>query len=251
MSLTDFAAVSFDCYGTLIDWEAGIHDGLRPILHRLPPEHRYRTTPSTVLERFSSLQAMLEADRPDLLYADILATCYHMIAQEENVEITEPERVSFGRSVKDWPAFSDSVAGLQKLKRYYKLILLSNVDHENIRATLTGPLAGVEFDAVYTAQDIGAYKPDHKNFNYLLGHLKLDFGLQQSQLLHAAKSLTADHVPTKQLGLKSAWIARGDAGVSAMGGKLEDLKASVGFTWIFSSIGALVEEVEREFQQKT
>jgi 2-haloalkanoic acid dehalogenase type II len=247
MSLTDFKVLSFDCYGTLIDWETGIYDALRPVLNKLPSDHRYLTTPSTIVERFNSLQGPLEAERPDLLYADILATCYGELAWEEGVETTEQERKSFGRSVGNWPAFSDSVAGLQKLKKHYKLVILSNVDNENIHATLTGPLAGVEFDAVYTAQDIRTYKPNHKNFTYLLDHLKSEFGLDQSQLLHAAKSLTADHVPAKQVGLTSAWIARGDDGVSAMGGKLADFETEVGFTWRFASINDMADAVEREF----
>jgi 2-haloalkanoic acid dehalogenase type II len=248
MSLTDYKVLSFDCYGTLIDWESGIHSALRRILNKLPPSHRYHTQPLTIVERFNSLQAPLEAQRPDLLYTDILATCYGKLGREEGVETTEEERKTFGHSVKDWPAFSDSVSGLQRLKKHYKLIILSNVDNENIRATLTGALAEVKFDAVYTAQDIGAYKPNHKNFTYLLDHVKSELKLEQSQLLHAAKSLTADHVPAKQLGLISAWIARGDDGHSAMGGKLTELETEVGFAWRFPSIEAMADAVEREFQ---
>lgn len=249
MSLTEFKALSFDCYGTLIDWETGIHSAFRPLLNKLPANHRYLLNPSAIVERFNSLQAPLEAQRPDLLYCDILATCYGTLAREEGVETTEGERKTFGCSVKDWPVFPDTVSGLQRLKKHYKLIILSNVDNKNIHATLTGPLAEVEFDAVYTAEDIRTYKPNHKNFTYLLDHVKSEFKLEQSQLLHTAKSLTADHVPAKQLGLTSSWIARGVDGQSAMGGKLANLEAEVGFAWRFPSIGAMADAVEREFEK--
>ena len=251
MSLTAFKALSFDCYGTLIDWETGIYDAFRPILDRLPSGHQYLTDKATMLKDFDALTNQLEVNRPHLLYAEILATCYRTLAQAENVETTEQERTTFGHSVGKWPAFSDTVAGLQKLGKYYKLFILSNVDHENIRATLAGPLAGVIFDAAYTAEDIKTYKPNHKNFIYLFDHVKLEFGLEKSHLLHTAHSLTADHVPAKELGLTSVWISRDDGVNSALGGRPEDFGGRVAFSWEFPSIGALAEVVEREFEQNS
>lgn len=250
MSLTTFKALSFDCYGTLIDWETGIYDAFRPILDKLPSGHRYLTDKATILKDFDALTNQLEVNQPHLLYTDILAACYGTLAQAEHIETTEQERTAFGHSVGKWPAFSDTVAGLQKLKKYYKLSILSNVDNENIRATLAGPLGGVHFDAVYTAEDIKTYKPNHRNFMYLLDHLKSEFGLEKSDLLHTAHSLTADHVPAKELGLTSVWITRDEDGKSAMGGNPDDFGCRVGFSWKFPSIGAMAQVVEREFEQK-
>lgn len=92
------------------------------------------------------------------------------------------------------------------------------MDNDNIRGTLTGSLSGVAFDPNYTAEDIKSYNPDHLDFHYLLDRIKLEFGLDSSDVLHAVKSLMADHVPVKGIGLTTVWIARGDEGVSAMGG---------------------------------
>ncbi|MCJ1355778.1 MAG: hypothetical protein MMC33_005770 [Icmadophila ericetorum] len=250
MSLETFKALSFDCYGTLIDLETGMYDALRPLLSRLPPGHRYLTTPSTILERLNSYQIALEEERPDLLYCDVLAASYEKVAQEEGVSTTESEGTSFGHSVGKWPAFPDTVLGLQTLKKHYKLIILSNVDNENISATLTGPLAGVNFDAVYTAENIGSYKPSHNNFHYLFNHLKSEFRVEQPELLHVAHSLTVDHIPAKQLGLRSVWIERGE-GSSAVGGGLEqfkeEFKSRVSFEWTFEGIGDFAEAVQKEF----
>ena len=134
------------------------------------------------------------------------------------------------------------------LKKYYKLIILSNVDHSNIKHTLLGPLSDVEFDAVITAEDVGYYKPDHHAFRYLFDTLHDKFGLdERKDLIHTAKSLPVDHVPAEELGLTSAWIARGDDGLSAIGGDLRKLQDKVAFTWRFSSIGQMAEAVEEAF----
>ena len=97
---------------------------------------------------------------------------------------------------------------------------------------------------------VGSYKPNHKNFQYLFDVLEQKFQLSKNDLLHVAKSLPADHVPAKELGLTSAWIARGTDGVSAMGGDLQYFKDKVGYTWRFSSIGEMAEAVEKAFQEK-
>lgn len=144
-----------------------------------------------------------------------------------------------------WPAFPDTVAALQRLKKYYKLVILSNIDDESIAQVLEGALKGVQFDAVYTAQQIGSYKPDMKNFHYLLRGVEKEFGVKKGEVLHTAHGLRADHVPAKEMGLKSAWIVRGE-GVGK-GSTMEDVKDRVAFTWQFESMGAMDEAVEKEF----
>lgn len=249
-SLTNFKALSFDCYGTLIDWEAGIYQQFKPLLLGLPSGHQFLHNQHALCGRFTQLQQSLVSAHPSMPYNKVLSIIYSQIAAEEGLLASEEEAARFGRRVGEWGAFPDTVAGLQKLQKHFKLIILSNVDRANMQDTLTGPLNGVHFDAVYTAEEIGSYKPDHKNFTYLLDHLHSDFGLEKGQLLHTAKSLPVDHVPTMELGLKSAWIARGKDGdgVSGMGGALEDFEGRVAFDWRFAGIGAMAEEVEKAFK---
>jgi FMN phosphatase YigB (HAD superfamily) len=155
-SLPDFKVLSFDCYGTLIDWEIGIYAAMQPVPSQLPSTHPYRLDLLICLSRFNELQGGLEIEQPTLLYRDVLSTCYGTLATELGLSITEEEKTTFGRDSGSWDAFPDAVTGLQILAKHYKLISLSNVDHENVKETLSGPLKAVKFDAVYTAQDVGS-----------------------------------------------------------------------------------------------
>ncbi len=201
MKLTEFNALSFDCYGTLIDWEEGIHAALAPLLRRVPSMTR-----DAALEAFAQEEAAQEAQTPDVLYSGILSLVYARLCKKWGVSCAAEDAHTFGASVPEWPAFVDSAGALQYLKKYYKLIILSNVD----RASFRGSQARlqVDFDAIYTAQDIGAYKPAMKNFDYLLAHARQDFGLGKEKVLHVAQSLFHDHAPANQIGMASVWIDR-------------------------------------------
>lgn len=139
-------------------------------------------------------------------YNALLAVVFHRLASEWNITVTNEEANIFGASVPDWPAFADSATSLQYLKKYYKLVILSNVDRLSFRGSNTR--LQVEFDAIYTAQDIGSYKPSLHNFDYMLDRLKSDFNLQASDVLHTAQSLFHDHAPANQKNLAGAWIDR-------------------------------------------
>ena len=132
---------------------------------------------------------------------------------------------------------------LQALKKHYKLVILSNIDNDSISATISGPLEGVEFDAVYTAQNIGSYKPSLANFRYLLEGIRKDLGVEKEQILHTAQALLADQIPAKTMGMHSAWINREDQDE-----ELEKLKGQVDFTWQFKSMGQMAAAVEEEFE---
>ncbi len=201
MKLRDFKALSFDCYGTLIDWESGLFAALQPLL-RLAG----RTGPrDAVLAQFAAHESAQQAATPAMLYPQLLAEVHRRLAREWGVVAEEAAHVAFGRSVPDWPAFADSAAALAYLKRHYVLVILSNVD----RASFAGSNArlGVRFDAICTAQDIGSYKPDPRNFRYLLDTLGR-LGVESRQVLHTAQSLYHDHAPAQAAGLASAWIDR-------------------------------------------
>ena len=201
MRLMDFRVLTFDCYGTLIDWESGIFAALQPLLRKAP------TPPARdqVLERFARLESAQEAETPDMLYSDVLAAVHRRLAEALELPASDAEHRRFGLSVPDWPAFADSADALRYLGQHYALVILSNVDRRSFAAS--NARLGVAFEAIYTAQDVGAYKPDLRNFTYMLDHLA-GRGIGRESVLHTAQSLFHDHVPAKQLGLASAWIDR-------------------------------------------
>jgi 2-haloacid dehalogenase len=201
MKLTDYKALTFDCYGTLIDWEAGIYAALQPLLAKAatPPAK------DAALESFARHESAQEAETPQMIYSDLLAAVHRRLADEWGIAASDAEHKRFGDSVPDWPAFPDSAEALAYLKQHYKLVILSNVDRKSFAGSNTK--LGVTFDAIYTAQDIGSYKPDLANFRYMLDHLA-ELGIAKSDILHTAQSLFHDHAPAKALGLASAWIDR-------------------------------------------
>jgi 2-haloalkanoic acid dehalogenase type II len=149
----------------------------------------------------------------------------------------------YGAKIGQYPAFSDTVEAIQKLGKRFKLIPLSNVDRGSFSQTLEGPLKGCRFDAIYTAQDIGSYKPDLKNFHYLLEHVEADFGVEKEELVHVAQSLFHDHRPAKKVGIQSVWVDRkGCIGEKAHGGSEE-----FGYKLRVESLGELAGIVEEAF----
>jgi len=180
-----FDALTFDCYGTMIDWETGITDALAPIV----PDS------SRLLERFAEHEAALEAG-PYLRYAEVLRQCaLRMGASEEDA-------ASFGRSVRDWPAFPDSAAALEQLQRRFKLGVITNCDDDLFAASAAK--LGVEFDWVITAEQAGGYKPRPENFEFAFERIDVP----RERILHVAQSLFHDHVPANRLGMTTVWIDR-------------------------------------------
>ena len=203
MNLTDFKVLTFDCYGTLIDWEAGIHAALRPLVSKTGNPGMSR---DAALETFARHESAQEVQTPAMPYSQLLSVVYKRLASEWGVSVTNEEANIFGASVPDWPPFPDSAGALLYLQKHYKLVVLSNIDRISFRAS--NALLGVAFDAIYSAQDIGSYKPDLRNFEYMLERLRQDFDLQASDVLHTAQSLFHDHAPANRIGIASAWIDR-------------------------------------------
>lgn len=193
----DYDALTFDCYGTLIDWETGILAGLRAAL--VP--HAVRATDDDLLERYASVEARLEAG-PYRSYRDILATALTEIGASFGVAVTDRERAAFGGSVADWPAFADSAAALRLLATRFRLGVLTNCDDDLFAAS--NRRLGVAFDWVVTAQQAGGYKPRVANFEALFDRVDVP----RSRILHVAQSLFHDHVPAKALGMTTVWIDR-------------------------------------------
>jgi 2-haloalkanoic acid dehalogenase type II len=210
MKLTQFKALTFDCYGTLIDWESGMVAALKPLTSRVSrPLGR-----NEILEAHARHEASQQAWTPAKRYSELLAIVYKRLAEEWGVAASSEECAAYGRSIRAWPAFLDSAEALRYLKQHYKLVILSNVDNESFAAS--NEKLGVAFDAVYTAEDIGSYKPSDRNFDYMLEKLK-GLGIKNADILHTAESLFHDHAPANRHGLASCWIFRrhGDEGFGA------------------------------------
>ncbi|HVZ10604.1 haloacid dehalogenase type II [Rhodopila sp.] len=215
MTLRDFRVLTFDCYGTLIDWETGLLRALAPLRSRAP----VTLSDDAVLEAFALREASQQAAAPDMPYSAVLSAVHRQLTTDWDVAADAAADARFGASVGDWPAFPDTAEALRYLKQHYRLVILSNVDHASFARSL--PRLGVAFDAVHTAQDIGSYKPDPRNFTYLMDRLAAD-GFTKPDVLHVAQSLFHDHVPANAIGLASAWIdrrhARGGSGATAPAG---------------------------------
>lgn len=217
-------------------------NGLQPLLRQLETPNPYISDRVYTLAAFQKYESHFETTRPDLLYRKLLPLAYVAFAEFLSLPTPSPEEAAaFGNSVGAWPAFPDSVAALQALKKRYKLVILSNIDNDTIRRTLDGPLKGAEFDAVYTAEDIGSYKPALKNFHYLLEHVEKELGIFRAHVLHTAQSLSADHVPAKQIGVVSAWIDR-----DSDRKKFEKLKDEVDPAWRFETMQEMAHAVHKE-----
>jgi 2-haloacid dehalogenase len=201
MKLRDFKALTFDCYGTLIDWETGLYTALQPLLQK----SGITLKRDEVLAAFARHESAQQVATPAMIYSELLAEVHRLLAHEWNVSDAETDAVAFGKSVPDWPAFPDTQASLQYLQRYYKLVILSNVDRESFAGS--NRQLGVAFDAICTAQDIGSYKPDPRNFAYLINTVA-GLGVLKRNILHTAQSLHHDHVPAQAAGLSTAWIDR-------------------------------------------
>lgn len=244
-SLTFFKLLSFDIYATLIDWKTGIATALNPLKTRLPASSPLKTNRAALLKAFHDIEESLQQQNPTLLYSDVLAQSYTGLAHAQGIQLDdENEAKTFAASIGSWPAFPDTVAAMQTLAKHYKLVPLSNVDRDSFSKTLAGPLKGVQFDAIYTAQDIGSYKPDVRNFEYLLRRAEEDFGVRKEEVLHVAQALRIDIVPCKEIGLASCWISRGEEEPSG------ELAGRVGYGWMFPDLGTMAEEVEREFEDE-
>ena len=201
MRLRDFTVLTFDCYGTLIDWETGIITALQPWLQA----HNLAHDPDTILEVFAQHEASQQAETPTVGYAELLAVVYKRLGRHWDIPATDADAIAFGQSIRRWPAFADTVPALHYLAQHYTLVILSNVDRTSFAAS--NRILEVTFNAIYTAEDIGSYKPDPRNFAYMLAQLAAR-GVDKSRILHTAQSLFHDHVPATAAGLATCWIDR-------------------------------------------
>ena len=239
--LTDYQVLTFDCYGTLIDWESGIWDALQPLIMGGGDS---AVTREAALLAFAKWEARHEHASPELRYPDLLAKVHRSIAESLGFETNDALDEAFGASVPLWPAFPDTADALRILKRHFKLVILSNVHREGFAAS--NRKLGRRVRCVYTAEDVGSYKPADANFEYLLSHLKSDFDLDRSDVLHTAQSLRHDHAPANRFGLANAWIDRQRLSEGGSWGATEKVATTPTTDFIFFSMAEMAEAVEAE-----
>ena len=236
--LSNFSVLTFDCYGTLIDWESGIWDALQPLLHANGCDS---ITRDKALAAYAKIESRHQSETPGRLYPDLLTGVHVDFAKRFDLKTDAAMDGAFGGSVAHWPAFPDTADALRLLKRHYKLVILSNVNRDGFAAS--NRKLGVTFDAIYTAEDIGSYKPNPRNFQYMLERLQADHGLSRANILHTAQSLFHDHVPAGDAGLARAWIDRqglsegGDWGATAQVAERPEVD------FLFPTMGAMAEAV--------
>ncbi|KAH7134418.1 HAD-like domain-containing protein [Dactylonectria macrodidyma] len=235
--LSNFRLLSFDVYGTLIDWESGVLQGLQPLLDsngaKFSREH--------LLTVYNELERTQQAKTPAMKYSELLTTIHPEVAARLGLPKPSSEQdKAFGDTVGKWPAFPDTVDALRRLGKHYKLVVLSNVDITSFTATNAGPLAGVPFDLVITAQDAGSYKPDLRNFEHMLREVEAKFGVKKAEVLQTAQSQFHDHQPAKNMGIRSSWIER----PGAIMGNTEDPV----FDWKFDTLKDMADALDKELE---
>ncbi len=237
MRLSDFKVLTFDCYGTLIDWESGMIEALRPLSSKAPRE----LARHEILAAHAFHESTQQRQTPAKLYRDLLAAVYKRLGEQWGVPTTHEQCLAYGNSVGDWAAFPDTPAALQYLKRFYKLVVLSNVDNQNFERTKRH--LQIDLDAVVTAEDAGSYKPAIRNFEYMMERIGPGLGgapIAKSDILHTAQSLFHDHKPANAFGLASCWIDRYHREAEGFGATVDPgVMPHLDFT--FASLGAFAD----------
>ena len=199
--INDFRILTFDVYGTLIDWESGMIKALEPLTNKVGRS----LSSDEILEAHAYHESHAQKWTPTRLYHDLLAVVYRRLGEEWGIGVTWEECAAYGMAVGNWPAFHDSPDALAYLKQHYRLAVLTNTDNTSFE--ISRARLGIEFDFVFTAEDVGSYKPDRRNFEYMLSALDRA-GYARSDILHVAESQFHDHVPARSLGIANCWIYR-------------------------------------------
>lgn len=201
LRLSDFDAVTFDVYGTLIDWEPSIV----AFLTEWAGKAGIKVGGEELIMAFDRARAEIQKERPAHLYPEVLRRCFDRISAEFGVLVDASQREAFSITPHEWPAYSDAAAGLKALQARAKIGALSNIDNASLSSSCAK--MDIRFDVVVTAERVGAYKPGLEHFNTAIADLGV-LGIPRDRILHVGQSLRADITPANRLGLKSAWINR-------------------------------------------
>lgn len=201
LRLADFDAVTFDVYGTLIDWEPSIAD----FLGAWARSAGVTAGDADLIMAFDRARAEIQKERPAHLYPEVLRRCFDRIAAELRLPVDAALREAFAATPHQWPAYADVPAGLKALQARAKIGALSNIDNASLAASCAK--MEIAFDIVVTAERVGAYKPSPEHFETALADLSAQ-GIGPARILHVGQSLRADITPANRLGLTCVWINR-------------------------------------------
>ncbi len=196
MDFSSIRLITFDCYGTLIDWETGMLETLRKLL---PQPHSF--SDNQLLETYAGVESRLESGRY-LTYREVLTRGARKLGQQLRVTLSDDACRRFAESIQDWQPFPDTVEALRLLGTRFRLGIISNVDDDLFATTREKLQAPFEF--VVTSQQVQSYKPSLRNFHEALKRS----GARKEEMLHAAQSIYHDIVPANELGIANAWIDR-------------------------------------------
>ncbi|NJM71166.1 MAG: haloacid dehalogenase type II [Scytonema sp. RU_4_4] len=200
IDLSQYEVLTFDCYGTLIDWEKGVLEALQAVLQ----SHQIQLSEKEILEWFARFESSLEQGEY-LKYQDVLRGVVQKFGEQFGFTPSSTELNALADSIKHWQPFSDTVEALKMLKQRFKLAIISNVD-DNLFAFSAKHLQ-VEFDEVVTAQQVKSYKPSVQNFQVAIARIA-KIGIPSDKILHVAGSIYHDIVPANSLGLSTVWVNR-------------------------------------------
>jgi len=219
-----FSLITFDCYGTLIDWESGMKNALRNLTKRRNISFDIESLP----ERYIEIELEIEKEGYRK-YKEVLGLGVRRLFEEKGIMLSSEEEKIFADSINTWPPFNETTEVLRKIKEKYKLAILSNIDEDLIKHSIK--LIGVEFDGVITAEQVKSYKPSHGHWKRMMDVFKIP----KENVLHVAASYVHDIVPAKELGFQVAWINRKD----------EKLKGSIKPDYEFRDLRPLVNFLEK------
>ncbi len=201
MAFAHFRLLSFACFGTLIDRDAGLTTALRPLLTRA----ERRLDRSQLLALFSRHEAAAMADLPREPYSVILAEAHRRLGREWGVPPADEDDRLFARSIDHWPAFADAPGAVQYFKRYGPLALVSNADRASLE--VVSRRFELRFDIVLSSQDAQGFKPNSRHFS-LLATRATTLGVATRDVLHVCASVPHDLAPAKAAGIAGALIDR-------------------------------------------
>lgn len=197
IDLKQYEILTFDCYGTLINWEKGVLEALQPVLS----SHQIQLSENEILELFAEFESNLE-QQEYRTYKDVLKGVVQSFGEQFEFTPSPTELNALSDSIKHWEPFPDTVEALKRLKQRFKLAIISNVDDELF--AFTAKHLQVDFDEIVTAQQVKSYKPSVQIFRVALEKI----GLPSEKVLHVACSIYHDIVPANSLGLSTVWVNR-------------------------------------------
>ena len=201
MRISKFSALTFDCYGTLIDWERGMLSALTPWYER----SKLDVDENILLASYGRHETAIQQEQPGLPYNTVVGTVLGRIADEFGIPAQQNEMQDFGDSVGLWPSFADSRDALAYLGQHFKLVAITNVDNASFARTHQS--LGDPFHVIVTAEDVGSYKPALENFQFAFERLS-ELEIARDEILHVAQSLYHDIAPAQALGLANVWVDR-------------------------------------------